>query len=261
MTRLAMPGVSVTDGSQCHMTGTVTSHMVQSSLPRIKQPPRRRKRAFVPMVLVLLALLVGCEPGDSTVIRGANTTMACWYDICPGKTTRQETLNALAKVPEVDVGSIQQVQLGDEGSYLHWAFGGDVIERNGYIYYQGDAVNRIEINTGEPLTVAKLVETFGPPEHVLATSGCADTRWLWHGLFWPDLGVRAATFDFHFRSSEVSAVQPDQDIVEIEYFAPDALEQTLASSEGVPTDRQGEVRTYLQAWNGYGTVKYWDLCR
>lgn len=212
-------------------------------------------------LVFVLIMLVACEPASSTILLGTTNNPSCWHEICPGRTTKQQALGILAQIPEVDSETAREIKINENRSYVIWNFTDDVVEATGEFHYQDDIVIRIVMDSAQPVTLERAIATFGEPEHVLITSGCADTRWLWRGLFWPNLGIKAASFDPHFYGSETSELQAEQVIEEFELFATERYDELLSRSEGVWTSLQPEVSAHLQEWRGYGEVVYWDVCR
>jgi hypothetical protein len=58
--------------------------------------------------VVCLALLVACSVGSGTSLLKTDCNLPCWNDIIPGKTTKDELLNAIKQLPSVIQSSIEE---------------------------------------------------------------------------------------------------------------------------------------------------------
>ncbi len=73
----------------------------------------RGRRRSVVLLVYLLALSAGCIPRQPPAVFQAitNTVPPCWHEICPGVTTRQQVLQILGNLPEVDRNQVAELSI------------------------------------------------------------------------------------------------------------------------------------------------------
>jgi len=234
-----------------------------------------KKRETIWVVLLLLGLLATVviiypwqQSSKSTVLEATADTPPCWYQICPGQSTREEALAALKAIPVVDADSVADLQ-GDQGSgNIFWWFKVQRsetslnpvrVDYSGRCYYKDEIITHIEIYPGG-LTMREVVDKFGEPELVAAVSGWADTRWLEIALLYPSRGIAFTYFDGYWQPSRYRAqVKPGYQVGDAIFFAPEMYDDLLLAQEvmrGVPYQDVVEAQ---QPWAGFGEIRFVDM--
>ena len=225
-----------------------------------------KKRETIWVMLLLLGLLATVviiypwqQSSKSTVLEATTDTPPCWYRICPGQSTREETLTALKAIPVVDADSVKDFQEGQGSGNIRWTFKVQrsetspnpiKVDHSGRCYYQDGAITHIKI-LPQGLTLREAVEKFGEPELVTAVSGWADSRWLTIALLYPNHGVAVIHYDTFWKPSHDRAqVKSGFHVNEVLFFVPEMYDDLSLVQDGTEA---------LQPWTGFGEIRFVDM--
>jgi hypothetical protein len=230
-----------------------------NSLKRIQKP------TLLLLALLLLFFLAACRrspypprEGESTVLLNPSAP-PCWYDICPGETTKNEAMSILTAIPEVSPDIVDQYH-ENARSFVDWRFAYGIAEWSGRFYYMDQTISHFSFNTQTTLNFGQAVESFGEPTYVLPFSTC---KWLYVALIYPDDGLYLKYFDPRWVPGRRFELLPEEPVDEVILFHPAQFEELITRIEGTNWLSYGydDILKIMQPWEGFGEIRDFERCR
>ena len=221
---------------------------------------------FLLLFCILMSTLIGCSQHDApSMVLLNKSSLPCWFDICPGSTQKVDAMRKLATIPYVDDTSISDRSINTPGNYLHWMFISEVSDM-GRLFFDDQLVSYINIypRPVNSLSFNDIIEKYGTPKHVWAYSDCADSRWLYLALIYPDNGLYVVSFDADWRREESVSNIEARTVSEVIYYDPALIEDLLMNIEGVNWLGYGftynDIASRLQLWENYSENDILRMC-
>lgn len=207
---------------------------------------------------MLIIVLTSCIPKDKGLSIFSNQVCgkSCWNKITIGKTEKQEFIQNISALPNVDQASIHVV---DESAGS--MFDGKIIFQYYRVVGDQDSLVNISARTENQkivlmtfqgdlgLTFEDLAVTFGEPEY-------ASSLWTFDGSINVHFINSAQGFEVtSYFSSERDDVSPETTINNLTLFDPTLYQEFLQSNLLTPDSDQ----FILYPWTGYGKIEehYW----
>jgi hypothetical protein len=204
-------------------------------------------------------LAVGCIPRQPPKVFQAvtNTAPPCWHEICPGVTSRQEVLEILGSLPEVDQSQVVELSIYPPASGTGWRF--DRSQARGFdageCVYQDDTVVYCYFGYGgSGLRLKHVLDEFGDPKRIVPIVQYADHRWLVVFLVYPDVGFGLAYVVSPWTSDEIE-VNPNTKVRGCYLFSPEQYVELLGEPFGLLGFTREAVEGAQRPWLGYGTFE------
>ena len=221
---------------------------------------------ILPFLLLMPVLLLGaCEnevPNRTSTVVLNPSSPPCWYQICPGTTTKDEAMSILSTIPEIKQNSILDRYHENAQSFVSWLFIPEVAEGEARFYYWGNTISHFNFYTQSTLSFAEAIDIFGEPTYVLPFSGCADSRWLYIALIYPDDGVYLVYFQSPWRRGEAAELNPQQAVRGLLFYDPARFEYLITHVEGANWNfySYDDILSILQPWEGFGEMWVFETC-
>jgi hypothetical protein len=227
---------------------------------------RPYKLAYLLIFFFSVSLLFGCNQKDSpSMVLLNNSTLPCWFDICPGITKKTDALQLLAMSPFVEEATISERSIDTPGNYADWTFEPEISDF-GRVFFNDLSVSYIGIfpRPVSSLSFDSVVQKYGSPKYVWAYSDCADSRWLHLALIYPEQGLYVVSFDSDWKSEESASDLDDRSVSEVIFFDPAMLEDLLMNFQGVNWLGYGytfdDLVNRLQPWESYSEANIVKNC-
>jgi len=180
----------------------------------------------------------------SVVLDDSTCSLPCWKGLIPGKSTSQDVLTTLPRLPFVkeesmhsDKVSIDRINL----SYTNiwWASSiPDVEYRGGEIRVdRDDIVSHIRVDLNYETTLEDVTKTLGEPDEVFSALNSRIPNYCYGtSLVWTKLGIRIDSIQVPYKES-ITSNTPIEDVFFFE----------LGSDEVLQADD-------IQAWKGFDAI-------
>jgi hypothetical protein len=241
----------------------------------------RTKVRIAVMVLTLslffgASLFSGCQPrvkSDISLKTHIPCAPPCWQNIIPGVSNADDVRLKLESNPFVEISTIKYSIVeeiepsliaiswqapGKDYIYLQNGIIWQMEGRHNFIYLRGGKVLRIEVGLNGEITLAEIIEKYGPPERVYARVGAADFYWYHMAFDYPAYGLRLRSFSpvnpKEVESGTISVVG-EMRITEACYYAPvSSLEEALREIFLLTPDQIAKYMVDSQEWQGFVSV-------
>ena len=178
----------------------------------------------------------------------------CWQGITPGETSRTQTLQLLRESSYILENSLREAGNSDSGGVIwQWRVAGRRIEPR--ISWQNDVVRDVVLGLTHDLTVAQVIDKFGPPKALEVVHGGTPEHWYWIiTLYYPQNGV-----EFQAYTAEYSNfLSPTTKVEVVQFFTPASLEKRIVSKydQSPPTSQAivSHILNLIRPWKGYGDL-------
>lgn len=201
------------------------------------------------------------DEGESTVLLNPSAP-PCWYDICPGETTKDEAMSILLSIPEVEQDITDRYH-ENARSFVGWRFMDEVAEVGGRFYYRDQTISHFYFFTENKLTFGEAIEAFGEPTYVLPFSHCIGRGWLYIALIYPNDGLYLISFQSPWRRSVATELVPEQSVSSVILYNPAQFEELITHIEGAnwASYSYDDILQIMQPWEGFGRIWVFDGCR
>ena len=212
----------------------------------------RRKIIVFPFFL-LLVVLVSCSRTPSVVLEDNTCNAPCWRTIDAGKTSQEEAMNIIAKMPDIQEDSIKQEKtfLPMMEDAVYWKFQG-AAEFNADISFHDLTVVMLTFNFAHPIGLKDFIHKFGEPSSVYISSSQGPGVYLTVSLIYPNKGICL----FHqpkllpLQNPNEYAITQATQINDVYYTDPTIQNSQLIIGclRGLESD---EFKMGVQEWSGY----------
>ncbi len=220
--------------------------------------------------VVLLATLIvssaGCKIPISekfeTLSIFANPTCVppCWQNIEPGKSSEQDAISALKKVPDIDLNSI--ITKGE-----HWDIFDDIVYFSihdesivGRVYILDGKVamidfSRMEFRDNLDMTFGDAIDEFGEPQYIINMPIRIEIAWNILLAIQPKKGIIITCDVGYIDWRSKTSLKQDSKIQYVTFFDPALYEKLLDARyiSGGGLDRT-DTENSMIPWNGYGKI-------
>jgi len=227
----------------------------------MKNTIRRCVTMYVRFFLIVITIgpMASCKPKPSTVLLDTSCEPPCWHDITPGKSTKNDVISILPKIPEVDPNSVEDTAITTGGilDYLTWRFDSSAGDSYGTIFFKNGAVSTIEISPKKgALTLDNAIQKLGEPEFTFAYKERGEIDRMIIFLLYPTKGYVLLYNSSRFRPGSAS-IEPTHPIVYVYYFSP-LLFDALVTSRPFIHDDFVTLQQNMRPWEGYGDIFYFE---
>jgi hypothetical protein len=181
----------------------------------------------------------------------------CWHDIIPGKSTKEDVISILPKIPEVDPNSISDVNISSYGTsgHIKWGFDSKAGDYGGITYFNDGVVSTIQIGPKKgALTLDDAIQKLGEPEYTFAYMERGEIDRMIIFLLYPTKGYVLLYNSGRFRP-ESASVEPTHPIEHAVYYNPKMLEELVTSGLIINQDL-ATLKQNMRPWKGYGDIFY-----
>jgi hypothetical protein len=187
----------------------------------------------------------------STILEDTGCSPPCWNQITPGETTKQEVLNILPTLAEVETGSVEDAETLTGGFYNHvsWSFIEHTGDYSGQIFFQDEIVSTIAIyNKKGSLTFDDAVNLLGEPEYVIVFS--QPTQKLAIYVINPSKGYALFISKGYVDPGDEAYIRSRNSVKAVHYIDPQLFNNLLISR---PIFIPGSlILEHMQPWRGFG---------